>query len=137
MPIHYRLDEDSGVVITEIEDQITVEEITQLFNSAVADPDVGLRRDSLVDLRKAGPLGLTITDIDFVANMSKSAGSKSTTKIAFVSEHETNVGLCTQFQDFSNGANEVQIFTDYDEAWSWLVSGRSRGRNSTVVAAYG
>ena len=123
MAIHYRLDEGSGVAITEISGDVSVEEISQLFHSAAADPQIGLQRDSLVDLRNAAPLNLTITDIDYVATITKSSVSgDSETRIAFLSEDETNVGLCTLFQEFAKGPGRaIEVFTDFEVAWNWLV----------------
>lgn len=134
MAIHYRLDEETGVVVTEISGAVSVEEITQLFHSAAADPQVGLRHDSLVDLRNAEPLSLTITDIDYVASITKSSlNGDSNRKIAFLSEDETNVGLCTLFQEFAKGPGRViELFTDFNVAWNWLVDGESASEQTQV-----
>lgn len=120
MAIHYRINEEAGVVITEITGKVSVEDITQHYHRANADPDAREQYHSLVDMREAEPLDLTITDIDYVNNLSAPSRS-SKTRLAFVAEDETNVGLCSIFQQFAEPVGQpIQIFTDIDSAWSWL-----------------
>ncbi|MEM7010076.1 MAG: STAS/SEC14 domain-containing protein [Verrucomicrobiota bacterium] len=120
MAIHYRINEDAGVVITEITGKVSVEEITQLYHRANADPANLETYHTLVDMREAEPLDLTITDVDYVNNLSAPNRSPKT-RLAFVADDETNVGLCAIFQQFSEPIGQpIEIFTDIDSAWTWL-----------------
>ena len=125
MPLRYEIDEEHRLVITTAWETVSAEEAIQLQHDIRSDTRVNADFFHLVDLTR-------LTSVDFdMTTMSELAARQSftTSRRAFVvGSNKLAYGMARMFIALrrATGDEQMQVFTERNEALQWLRVGDNR-----------
>ena len=119
MPATVTLDRERGVRITTAVGPTRWVEFLEVYRTIVGDPSQAAVKRTLIDLQHASLDAITRADVKAAVNLPKRPGIR----LAIVAKSPVVYGLSRMYalmQDF-RGTSEVHVFTEVDEAMTWLV----------------
>jgi hypothetical protein len=123
MPLRCEIIKDIHLVIFEIIDQVTLDEVIDVFNQLQTDPDFSFSHDYLWDARKL-TLAWSSSDVMRISAYLNSfkVEKRPKPKRALLFSRNVDYGLGRVYEVYRSSRNDVDIhvFKDRDEALSWL-----------------
>lgn len=121
MPIHYRIDEQEGLIHTTWEGDVDADDLREHWLAYLNDPAVMTLRRSLVDVRGAH-IHFHGTDLsNLIKSLVLPALAGRDWILAIVIANEVQYGLSRQFHVFADTFSKDQIFYNMDAAREWVL----------------
>ena len=120
MPIQYRIDPDSEIILRRFTGDVTFEEFEQHWRALLSDPDLPERLVMVVDLRECN-LHLHGDEISrLVITVIEPNLGRRRWFSAVVVAAPVQYGISKQFIAYSRGCGVTDVFYDINEAVAWL-----------------
>ncbi len=122
MPVVTRVHPEENIIVHRATGQLEIDDITQAFDNALADPDFRPGMNALWDLRDAAIHFSPDKLQELVTHVALSRDRRGTRyRLAIVAQDSVLLMLADIFKALTGPLSfEVRIFRDDDEAWSWL-----------------
>lgn len=122
MPISYRIDVERGLVLTTASGTLTDDDILQLKDRLVRDPDFTPGMKELSDIRNIDALDVTPAGIRAMVQQDGKDSERITfQRLALVLSDDVAFGMARMYQTLTGSrmAN-VGVFRDIEQAKAWL-----------------
>ena len=122
MPATVTLDRERGIRITTAVGPTCWGEFLQTYRTIVKDPDLAAATRALVDLQHASLGSVTRADVQAAVNLPKLPNEVGS-RLAIVAKSPVVYGISRMYSMLQEirRAGEVRVFTEVDEAMTWLV----------------
>ena len=120
MPIHYRIDPDSGVIFRRFTGDITLQDFEQHWRALLADPELPDPLTIIADMRECRLLVHGDEVSSLVIDVIEPRLGHRRWFSAVVVAAPVQYGISKQFIAYSRGCGITDVFYDMEEAVSWL-----------------
>jgi hypothetical protein len=123
MPTTVKLDRATGIRVTTGSGVVGGQDLIDLYQQIISDPELANATRSLIDLREASLEGLSSADVRAAVNLPQ-LPRQAETRMAIVATTAVAYGMSRMYAMMQENSRpgEAQVFHEYADALAWLLA---------------